>query len=254
MINQIFDNISKINYKYQDEVMIKSNDNYLTLCLLSPKNDLMVENLLKLCKDDYDFINYTNSKKYNFIITSVTKNYVNYLNSFMNLNIVIDQKYFDIIDKETTLLISAIQHNNIDIAYYLIKDNKSLSNNDLKKYMGSIIYTNYSYKSAFSEIALNENFYSENLNKEKNKFIFQTILSMNLNDFKQNIKMFNKNYIKDTKNIKIGINKKSLKKAFEIFYQHYQKRYIKHLNSKLNDFNIPIDLSSNLFDLFYVVS
>lgn len=249
LIDFIFNKISEIDYKYQDSLMTKTNDTYLILSTFR-SNKFIVDKLLQICKNDDDYINHQNKQNEDFITHSI-KNNQEISNLIIKYNLTIQPKLFEVQKNKDTLLIMAIKNNNIDMAYYLIKDNKSLSNDDLQKYIGSIVYTNYSYKSAFSEMALNENFYSGNLNKEKNKFIFQTILFMNLDDFKNNLEMFNKNYI--SKNVKLDVNKKSLKKAYGLFYQHYQRRYIKQINSQLDNFNIPNDLSSDLFNLFYVI-
>ncbi len=275
MINEIFDNIPNINYKYQDDVMKKTDDTYLTLCLTSSKNELMVEKLFQLCKNDYDYINHTSNtnnklglKKSNFIITSVTKNYENYLNTFMNLNLVIDQKYFDIIDKETTLLISAIQHKNIDFAYYLIHDN--INNiKKINKYLGTIIESkqkNKVPKSAFCELLMCTEFYSGSLDKPKNLYVFKKIVTMSNLYLRNNIKLFNNYYIKHDSLGKaysdllfkqspiIKTQMENIDKAFQLIFSSFKKRINKDLSAQFNSFDLPEKLSHLVFDLIYDIN
>ncbi len=260
LIYEIFNNIPNINYKYQDEKLKKTNDTYLTYSLSSKKNKVFVHELFKLCKDDYEYINHTSNKNFNFIISSIEYGYNEYLENIIRHNIQIDKKYYELINNKKSLLITAIYNCDINIAHYLIF-NSPLNKDDLKKYIAHIVYEDITKKlptSAFIEFMLSKLLYDGNLSKTKNSQVFAEILNMGIFDLRENMIIFekfilnNKLKLKNTR-IKADILE-TYKKGFEVVFNKYKKDVSNKIKYYSNILNITSDLNNSIFNIVFDIN
>lgn len=239
----------KINYRYQTKEMLKNNDTFLT----NFKNNDFIKIILKNSKDDEEFLSHTNNYGTNFFKKVIESNNDDLTSYIIELKIKIPQKLFEIKDNESTLLMSALDNNNVDMACYLLTGN-FINIEEMKKYISTIIdfkISRYNQivktikKSAFTQMLLCKSIYGKN--KKNNKFdksiILNNIVKINLIDFRQNLKLFKYSYLNDKdshKNTILYDNYDSINTAYSLILNIYKKYVIDDLKKKNIDINLQI--------------
>ncbi len=258
LIKEIFNNISNINYKYQDDKLKIKNNTYLTHALSSKNNKVFVNELIKICKDDYEYINHTSNNGFNFIESSISFGYKDYCNIIINNNIKIDKKYYQIKTSEKSLLMHSIYNEDIDMSHYIIY-NSPLSNDEMKKYISHIATLEvknsiFNKTSAFIEFITSNLLYDGNLSKTKNTEVFSKILNMGIFNLRENIIVFDKIINNKTKYLKNS--KKShenIKKGFKVICDKYQKDVLNIIKNNNDIINLSSDINNSIYSLVFKI-